>query len=144
MMSQAKKVCLEYQIISIYLYVYKLLVDITINSPISYNFSFLSMVKQLLLINHFDHQNHYSQVIFLFLPTCYNKFYTFMLLLLVVIKPVIVEKNQIPAAAVWLDRENVPIKMFKVDQMKKFVKYRFLGLHLFLFFMRMMPKIQVR
>ena len=41
-----------------------------------------------------------------------------MLLLLVVIKLVIVEKNQIPAAAVWLDRENVPVKVFKVDQMK--------------------------
>ena len=116
MMTQAKKVCLEYQIISIYLYVYKLLVDITINSLISYNFSFLSMVKQLLLKHHFDHQNHYSQVIFLFL--FYNKFYAFMLLLLMVIKPIIVEKNQIPAAAaVWFDRENVPIKVFKVHQM---------------------------
>lgn len=46
----------------------------------------------------------------------YNKFNTFVLLLLVVIKLVIVEKNQIPAAAVWLDRENVPIKMFKEHQ----------------------------
>ena len=49
-------------------------------------------------------------------------YYTLILLPSSAIKPMKIGKNQIPAA-VWLDREKVPIKMFAKHQMNMFKNY---------------------
>ena len=50
--------------------------------------------------------------------------YTLGPLLSAAIKSLMMEKNHKPAAAVWLDREKVPIKMFAIHQMNMFKIFR--------------------